>query len=214
MPYKKRKKNPSTKAMIYKQVQQQIRRAAEKKYYDEATAITGLDINGSINAIWEPTQGVQNDELVGNKALITSVEVAITLFSPGLATTNPYNQTRITLVTWKGQNVPTLLDIYQVNSLDYMVLSPFARPTSKLRKVHFDQVYDQYYVGANNFAENPLKTIKFVIPMIDKKGINEIWFDPVGYTNQLYLIIVANNNGNANTKWDAKVHTRVNYLDM
>jgi len=211
--YKRRRS--STKAIVYKQVKNQLQRAAEKKFYDENYLITGLNLAGSTNAIFEPTPGTGVSDIVGIKATITSVEINITLISPGLATTNPYNQTRVTLFTWKGQSVPTIADLYQVNTIDFAVLSPFNVGTKKQRKVHYDMVFDQYYVAANNFAENPLKTIKFYIPMSNAKGrINEIVFDPAGVTNQLYLFILSNNNGAANTQWNAAVATRCTFLDM
>ena len=75
-------------------------------------------------------------------------------------------------------------------------------------------VYDQYYVNANGYAVNPLHTVKQVINMVNAKDrVNEVWFDAVGYTNQVYLVITANNNGLANTKWSANVCTKANYLD-
>lgn len=210
--YYKRKRQ-STKAIVYKAIKQEFRRNAEKKYYQIQYAIS-LDLAGDIRAIVEPNQGVQNDEQVGNKVTLTSLEIAVTLFSPGLATTAPYNQCRVTLLSWKGQNTPTLADIYQDVTIDYLVISPFNTQTKKLRKVHFDMVYDQYYVNANGYAVNPLQTIKQVINMVNaKERVNEVWFDTVGYTNQVYLIITANNNGAANTKWSANVCTKANYLD-
>ena len=211
--YYKRKRT-STKALVYKAVQTEFRKNAEKKYYSETLNITGLNVTGSLNTLAEPAQGVTINDVIGNKITVTSVEVGITLFSPGLATTAPYNQTRITLFTWKGQNVPTLQDLYENTGIDYMVLSPFNTLTKKLRKIHYDMVFDQYYVNANGFAQKPLRTIKFVTNMANAKGrINEIMYDAVGYTNQIYLFIVANNNGAANTQWQANVYTKVNYLD-
>lgn len=210
-----RKKRQSTKAIVYKAVQNQIQRNAEKKFYDENYTITGLNITGSTNAMFEPTAGTGVNDIIGIKGTITSVEVNVTLISPGLATTNPYNQTRITIFTWKGQNVPALLDLYTVSTINFMTISPFNPQTKKLRKIHYDEVFDQYYVPANNFAEHPLKTIKIYIPMANKKGKwNEIQFDAVGVTNQLYCFIVANNNGAANTQWDAYVTSRCTFLDM
>lgn len=212
-PYKRRRS--STKQIVYKAVQQQIQRAAEKKFYDENYAITGLNITGSRNAIFEPALGTGPSDIIGAKGTVTSVEVALVLFSPGLATTSPYNQTRVTLFTWKGQNVPTLADLYQVTTIDFMTLCPFNAQTKKLRKIHYDMVFDQYYVAANAFAEHPIKTIKFYSPMANAKGrINEIVFDPNGTSNQLYLFIVGNNNGAANTQWACNVATRVTFLDM
>lgn len=215
--YKKsyKRKRSSTKAIVYKQIQQQIRRNAEKKFYDESYLINGLDISGSLNSLAEPGQGTQVDEYIGAKITVTSVEVNMTLFSPGLATTAPYNQTRVTLFTWKGQNTPTLAEIYQVTTVDFEVLAPFNHTTKKLRKIHYDMVFDQYYVNANGFAQDPIKTVKFVVPMANAKGrINEITYDNAGPTNQIYLFVISNNNGAANTKWLANVYTRVNYLDM
>ena len=208
-----KRKRQSTKAIVYKAVRQEFRKNAEKKYYQIQYAIS-LDLAGDIRPIVEPNQGTQNDELIGNKLTLTSLEIGVTLFSPGLATTAPYNQCRVTLLSWKGQNVPTLPDIYQDVTIDYLVLSPFNTQTKKLRKIHFDMVYDQYYVNANGFAVNPLHTVKQVINMANAKGrVNEVWVDNVGYTNQVYLVITANNNGAANTKWSANVCTKANYLD-
>lgn len=118
--YYKRKRQ-STKAIVYKAVRQEFRKM-QKKYYQIQYAIS-LDLAGDIRPIVEPNQGTQNDELVGNKLTLTSIEFGVTLFSPGLNTTAPYNQCRVTLLSWKGQNTPTLSDIYQDVTIDYLVLS-------------------------------------------------------------------------------------------
>ena len=212
--YIKRKRS-STKAIVYKQVKNQLQRAAEKKFYDENYFINGLDLTGSLNNFFEPSVGTGGSDVIGIKATVTSIEVSVYIYSAGLATTNAYNQTRITCFTWKGFNTPTLADLYQVNTIDYQNLSPFTFGTKKQRKIHYDQVFDQYFVSTNGFAQDPNKTIKFYIPMANVKGrINEVVFDPNGTTNGLYLAIVSNNNGAANTKWLANVVTRVTFLDM
>lgn len=212
--YTTKRKRSSTKALVYKTVKNQLQRAAEKKIYDEDTTIA-LDITGSINNIFEPSQGTTVNDIVGIKATVTSVEVGITLISPVVATTQVYNQTRITLLTWKGTNVPTLADIYENTNVDYLPLSSFNIATKKQRKIHYDMVFDQYWLAANGFAQDPLKTVKFYVPMANAKGrINEVIVDTSGYTNGLYLVITANNNGAANSRWNAAIHTRVTYLDM
>lgn len=212
--YTTKRRRSSTKALVYKQVKNQLQRAAEKKIYDEDYTVA-LDINGSLNNIFEPAQGAGISDVVGIKATVTSVEVAITLISPVQPTTQLYNQTRVTLFTWRGINVPTLGDIYENTNIDYFPLSSFNVATKKLRKIHYDMVFDQYWVAANGFAQDPLKTVKFYAPMTNAKGrINEVIIDTGGYTNGLYLFITANNNGAANTKWNAVIHTRVTYLDM
>ena len=212
--YIKRKRS-STKAIVYKQVKNQLQRAAEKKFYDENYFINGLDLTGSLNNFFEPSVGTGGSDVIGIKATVTSIEVSVYIYSAGLATTNAYNQTRITCFTWKGFNTPTLADLYQVNTIDYQTITQFTFGTKKQRKIHYDQVFDQYFVPTNGFAQDPNKTIKFYVPMVNVKGrINEVVFDPNGTTNGLYLAIVSNNNGAANTKWLANVVTRVTFLDM
>ena len=212
--YTTKRRRSSTKALVYKTVKNQLQRAAEKKIYDEDYTIT-MDINGSLNNIFEPAQGAGISDVVGIKATVTSVEVAITLISPAQPTTQLYNQARVTLLTWKGLNVPTLGDIYENVNVDYLPLSSFNIATKKMRKIHYDMVFDQYWVAANGFAQDPLKTVKFYVPMANAKGrINEVIIDTGGFTNGLYLFVTANNGGAANTKWNAVIHTRVTYLDM
>ena len=58
--YYKRKRT-STKALIYKAVQTEFRKNAEKKYYSETLNITGLSVTGSLNTLAEPAQGTYRD---------------------------------------------------------------------------------------------------------------------------------------------------------
>lgn len=211
-----KRKNSRTKTIVKYQVQQELKRVAEKKFYDENYNIANLSLAGNMEAIVEPGQGTQSDERVGDKITVTSLQMTVRLFSPGLATTAPYNTTRIIIFIWFPITTPTVADILQVNTINYAVLCPFNYFNRKNRKILYDKVVDQYYVNANNFAQDPSKTIDIYMPMNKKNRKNEIIFDPGtgAVTNQIYTLIISDNNGVANTQWSAYVATRVNFLDI
>lgn len=191
---------------------------AERKYNDYffefgpalAQQITAV---GTVLALSSVTQGTSNFERIGDKTTGTSLQMTMDIFSPGLATSAVYNTTRCILFIWIDDVPPTPAQILESTSNQPTTALAFDYKVK--RKILYDKVLTQFYAPATAAAQNIRTHTKAVINLTKiKGGKNIISYSAIGETNSIWLLLVNENAGIANTQWQYNIYTRYTFQDM
>lgn len=196
------------------QVKRLIGKRTEQKYFDLTYTYTQVDRAGILNVLSNVPQGVAQQQRVGDRITMKSLELRITLYYNGsLVAYNTTHNVRVLLFRWTINNAgapPIMSNIFQYAGAggDYRnTVSPINWQTHAQKDivVLHDRIYS---VGAQDKAP--------VIQFKRKRIRGNVDFDIGASTGegQLYLMVLADDATGAHTpSVQAQAVARLHYTD-
>lgn len=218
---------PAQRRQVRAEINRGVRRSAEHKYNDEiiiyssASATFPFDTVGALTSLTATTQAVGDAaSRIGDSVSGTSLEYRIMVYAPDVPAQSSGFFFRTTIFIYRdndGLHVPTINDIYQINTAVVNLISPFDHDRKIARKILYDKTvmlfdHDNTRMSENNYVCT--EVINLASLKRDLKDIRYVGSAPTG-TNNIYLLVTTNiNNAAQAAAWVMNIYTRYNYVDI
>lgn len=199
---------------------------AEHKFFDIGTTFisgtNGILNTGTITPITDMAQGLLDTTRIGDKVTGLSLELNISVESPGSVNQNVIFNLRAIVFIWKDDTAPTTFQVLQaytggITSPTYMY--PLNHDQSAKRKIIFDKRFTTAadHDGTSTISmSRPGFTRKYLIPLSNLKGglnVQEFQAATATAIKGINILLISDASTQATT-WDVYLHTRYNYVDM